>query len=116
MTLTNQNHIHKGIRSKLTLGNACYHRVQNLFSSPLLSKYVKIKIYKTIILAIVFYEYKTWSLELREDQRLRVFENSGLRKISGPKRKEIIGSRRKLHNQELHNLYSYLNIIRIINL
>jgi hypothetical protein len=106
MTLKNQIHIHKGIRSKLTLGNSCYHRVQNLFSPPFLSKNVKIKIYKTIILPLLFYEYETWSLKLRAEQRLRVFENSELRKLSGPKRKEIIGGRRKLHNQELHNLSS----------
>jgi hypothetical protein len=79
----------------------------------LISKNLKIKIYKTVILPIVLYGCETWSLTLGEEQRLRVFENRVLRKIFGPKREED-GSWRKLHNDELHNLYSSPNIVRVI--
>jgi hypothetical protein len=64
--LTDQNCIHEEIRSRLNSGNACYHAVQNLLSSRLLSRNVRIKIYKTIILRVVLYGCKTWSLTLRE--------------------------------------------------
>jgi hypothetical protein len=67
---------------------------------------IKIKIYRTIILPVVLYECETWSLILREEHRLRVSENWVLRRIFGPKRDEVTGSWRKLHNDELHNLYS----------
>jgi hypothetical protein len=69
--------------------------------------------YRTIILPVVLYRCETSSLTLREEQRLRVFDNSVLR-ILGPKRDEVIGSWRKLHNEELHNLYSSPSIIRKI--
>jgi hypothetical protein len=82
-------------------------------SSRLLSKILKIKIYKTVILSDVLYGCETWSLTLREEHRLRVFENRELRRIFGPKREEE-GSWRKLHNDELHNLYSSPNIVRMI--
>jgi len=78
-TLTNQNSIQEEIKSRVNLGNACYHSVQNLLSSSLLFKYVKIKIHRTIILPIVLYGCETWSLTLREECRLRVFENRVLR-------------------------------------
>jgi hypothetical protein len=74
-TLTDQNCIHEEISCRLNSGNACYHAVQNLLSSCLLSISVKIKIYKTIILPVVLYECEAWSLTLREEHRLRVFEN-----------------------------------------
>jgi hypothetical protein len=74
-------------------------------SSRLLSKNIKIIIYKTIILPVVQYGRETWSLTLREECRLRVFENRVLRRISGPKSDEVIGGWRKLNNEELHNLY-----------
>jgi hypothetical protein len=67
-----------------------------------------------IILPVVLYGCKTWSLTLREEHRLRVFENRVLR-IFGPKRDEVTGGSRTLHNEELHNLYSSSNIIRMIN-
>jgi hypothetical protein len=70
--------------------------------------------YKTIILPVVLYECKTWSLTLREEHRLGVFESSVLRRIFGPKRDEVTGEWRKLHNRELHDLYSSPSIIRII--
>jgi hypothetical protein len=82
-------------------------------SSRLISKNLKIKIYKTVILSVVLYGCETWSLTLGEDHRLRVFENRGLREIFGPKREED-GSWRKLHNDELHDLYSSPNIVRVI--
>jgi hypothetical protein len=78
-TLTNQNFIHAEIKSRLKSGNACYHSVQNLLSSSLLPKNVKIKIYRTIILSVVLCGCESWSLTLREECRLRVFENRVLR-------------------------------------
>ena len=74
-TITDQNYIQEEIKSRLKLGNACYHSVQNLLSSRLLSKNLKIKIYRTIILPVVLYGCETWSLIFREEHRLRVFEN-----------------------------------------
>jgi hypothetical protein len=81
--------------------------------SRLISKNLKIKIYKTVILTVVLYGCETWSLTLGEEHRLRVFQNRMLRKIFGPKREED-GSWRKLHNDELHDMYSSLNIVRVI--
>jgi hypothetical protein len=81
----NQNLIQEEIERRLNSGNACYHSVQNFLSSPLLSKNMKYKIYKAIILPLVLYGCGTWSLTLREVHRLRVFENRAL-KISGRKR------------------------------
>jgi hypothetical protein len=83
-------------------------------SSRLLSNNLKLRIYKTIILPVVLYGCETWSLTLREEHRHRVFENRVLRKIFGSKRDEVTGEWRKLHNEELRDLYSSLNIIRII--
>jgi hypothetical protein len=81
-------------------------------SSRLLSRNVKVKIYKTIILPFVMYGCETWSLAIREENRLRVFENRVLRIIFGPKRDEVTGEWRKLHNEELYNLFSSPDIIR----
>jgi hypothetical protein len=81
MTLTIQNNVHDEIKGRLNSGNACYYSVQKLFSSCLISEKPKIKIYKTVILPVVLYECETWSVTLREDHRLGVFENSVLRKI-----------------------------------
>jgi hypothetical protein len=67
--------------------------------------------YKAIILSSVLYVCETWSLTLREENRVRVFKNRQLRKIFGPKSDEVRGEWRKLHNEELHILYSYPNII-----
>jgi hypothetical protein len=83
------------------------------FVVPSHIKKLKIKIYKTVILPVVLYGCETWSLPVGEEHRLRVFENRVLRKIFGPKREED-GSWRKLHNDELHSLYSSLNIVRVI--
>jgi hypothetical protein len=79
-----------------------------------LTRNVKFKIYKTIILPVVLYGCEIWSLTLREDHRLRVFENRVLRRIFGPKRDKVTGEWRKLHSEELHNLYSSQNNIRQI--
>jgi hypothetical protein len=81
-------------------------------SSHLLSRNVKVKIYKTIILPVVLYGCETWSLTVREEHRLRGFENKVLRRIFGPKRDEVTGEWKKLHNEDLHNLYSSPDIIR----
>ena len=75
-TLINQNSTAEEIKSRLRSGNACYHSVQNLLSSRLVSKNLKITIYRTIILPVVLYGCETWSLTLREENKLRVFENS----------------------------------------
>ena len=88
--------------------------MQNLLSSSLLSKNIKIKIYRTIISPLVLYGCGTWSLILREECRLRVFENSVLRRIFGPKRGMVTGELGKLHNEELKDLYSSPNIVQAI--
>jgi hypothetical protein len=80
-------------------------------SSRLLYRNVKVKMYKTIILPVVLYGCETWSLTLREEHSLRVFENKVLRRIFGPKRDEVTGEWSKLHNEELHNLYSSPDVI-----
>jgi hypothetical protein len=77
-----------------------------------LCRNVKVKIYKTIILPVVLYGCETRSLALREKHTLRVFENRVLRRIFGPKRDEVTREWRKLHNEELHILYSSPNVIR----
>jgi hypothetical protein len=112
-TLKNQNSIQEEIKSRMKSGNACYHSVQNLLSCSLLPKNCKIKIYRTII-SPVLYGCETWSLTLREEHRLRVFENGVLRRIFRPKRDDIIVEWRKLHNEELNDLYCSLNIVRVI--
>jgi hypothetical protein len=113
-TLADQNCMHEEIKSRLNSGNACYHSIQSLLPSRLLSRKLKVKIYKTVILPLVWYCCETWSLTLREEHRLRVFENRVLRGIFGPKRDEVMGEWRKLHSGELHNLYSSPDITRQI--
>jgi hypothetical protein len=113
MTLLNQNDIHDEIKSRLNSGNACYYSVQNLLSSHLISTNPRIKTYKIVILPVELYGCETWSCTLREEHRLRVFENSVLRRIFGPKR-EVGGSWIKLHYDELHDLYSSPNIVKVI--
>ena len=85
-----------------------------LLSSRLLYKNLKIKIYRTIILPVVWYGCETWSLTLREERKLRVFENMVLRRIFGPRRDEVTGELSRLHNEELNDLYSSPNIVRVI--
>ena len=80
-TFKNQNLIQEEIKSRLKSGNACYHSVQDLLSFSLLFKNLKIKIYRNIILPFVLCGCETWSLTLREEHRLSVFENRVLRRI-----------------------------------
>jgi hypothetical protein len=96
------------IKSRLNWGNACYRSVHSLLSSRLLSGNLKVKIYKTIILPVVLYGCETRSVTL---MGLRVFGNRVLRGIFGPKRDEVTGEWIKLHNGEVHNLYSSPDII-----
>jgi hypothetical protein len=103
-TVTYQNLIQEEIKRRVNSGNACYHSVQNLLSSRLLSKNAKVRIYKTIILPVVLYECETWSLTVREEYKLRMFENRVLRRIFGPKRYVVTGGWRKLHNEELRQV------------
>jgi hypothetical protein len=110
-TITDQNLIQEEIKRRLNSGNACYHSVQNLLTSHLLSKNIKIRTYKTVILPVVVYGCETWSLTLREEHRLRVYEN---RSIFVPKRDEMAGGCRKLCNEERHKFYSSPCIIRMI--
>jgi hypothetical protein len=99
----NQNLIQVEIKRRLKAGNACYLSVQNHLSSRLLSKNVKLRRYKTIILPVVLYG---WSLTLREEIWAKGFENRVLRRIIGPKRDEVTGEWRKIRNGELRDLYS----------
>ena len=73
-----------------------------------------IKIHRTIILPVVVYGCETWSLTLREERKLRVFENVVLRRIFGPRRDEVTGEWRRLHNKEINNLYSSPNVVQVI--
>jgi hypothetical protein len=109
-TQTNQNCIHEEIKSRLNSGNTCYCSVQNQLSSCLLSKIIKVEIQKNVVL----YGCETSSLTLREECKLKVFENRVLRNIFGPKRQEVTGDQRILNNGELHNLYSSPNIIPVL--
>jgi hypothetical protein len=96
-TLTNQNSIHEEIKDRLKSGHDCYHSVQNT--------YIEIKMYRTIILPVVLCGCETWSLRMRKEHTLRVFENRMLRRI--------FGEWRRLHNEELYELYPSLNIISL---
>jgi hypothetical protein len=96
----------------LNSGNVCYRSVESLSSSRLLSRNAWVKIYKTTILPVALYGREAWSLALREVHILRMLENSVLRRIFGPKLDEVTGEWRKLHNEELRDLYSSPDIIR----
>ncbi|KAJ4437682.1 hypothetical protein ANN_17827 [Periplaneta americana] len=113
-TVTNINDTREEIKCRINMGNACYYSVEKLLSSSLLSKNLKVRIYKTVTLPVVLHGCETWTPTLREEQRLRVFENKVLRKIFGAKRNEVTGEWRKLHNEELQALYSSPDIIRNI--
>jgi hypothetical protein len=105
MAVRKQNSIYYDIKTRLHSDNACYHSVQNLLSTRFLSRNLKIITYKTAILSVVLYGCETCSLTFRE-RRLRVLENRVLRNIFGPKRDEIIGGWRNMHNKKLRSLYS----------
>jgi len=108
-TLTNQNSIAEEIKSRLRSGNASYHSVQNLLSSRLLSKNLKIKIHSPVILPVVLYGCETWSLTLREERKVMF-----LRRIFGPRRDDVTGAWMRLHKKEVNDLYSSPNIMRVI--
>ena len=99
--LMNQNSIREKIKSRLK-------------SSSLLSKETKIKLYRTIILPVLLHGCETWSLALREECRLRALENEVLRRVFGLRSDVVTGEGRKLHNEELNDLYSSPSIIRVI--
>jgi hypothetical protein len=80
----------------------------------LLLKNLKIRTHRTIILRVVRYGCESWSLTLREEHRLEVFENGVLRRICGSKRDEVTGEWRELHSEELHDFYTSPSIIRIM--
>jgi len=88
--------------------------MQNLLSSTLLTNNIKIKIYRFIILTFVLYGCETWSLKLRDELRLRVFEKRVVRKIFGSKKDSVATKWRKLHSEELSDLYSPPNTFRMI--
>jgi hypothetical protein len=112
--VTNENSVHEELKRRLNPGNACYNSVQSLLFSHLLSINLKIKIHRKIILPVVLYGCETWSLLLREEHRLRMFENRALRRIFGSKREEVAEGWRRLYNEELHNLYTSPKIIPVI--
>jgi hypothetical protein len=88
--------------------------VQNLLSSSLLSRSIKHKIYRTVILPVILYGCEAWSPTLREEHWLRVFENRALRKRFGPKRDDVTRDWSRLHNKELYAMYSSPNIMWVI--
>ena len=112
--LRNQNYIQEEIKSRLKSGSACCHLVQNVLCSGLLSNNTKINIHRIIILPFVLYGCGTLSLLLREERRLRVFENRVLWGIFGPKRDGVRGEWIKLHIEKLNDLYCSSNIVRVI--
>jgi len=112
--LKDQNSIQEEIKNRLKSGDACCHSVQNLLSSSLLSKNTKLKIYRNIILPVVLYGCETWSLTLRSERRMTAFENRVLRKIFGSMRAKVTRGLRKLRNEELNDMNSAPNIIRVI--
>jgi hypothetical protein len=112
-TLTDQNCIQEEIKGRLKLGKASYHLVQNLLASRLLSKNLKIKIYRNIIFLVVLYGCETWLLTLKQERWLSMFVSRVL-KIFGPKRDKVTGDWRKLHNKELNDLYSLPIIVRLV--
>ena len=105
-SLTNQNSIHEEIKCRLQSENACYYLVQNLLSSSLLSKNIKVKIYRTIILPFVLHGCETWSPTVSKEHRLRLFGNRVLGKIFGPMKDEVTGEKERQHNDTLYDLYS----------
>ena len=99
MTPINQNCIHEEIKCRSNSRDACYHSKRNLSSSNLLSKKTQTKTFRTIILPFVLHGYETWSLTLREEHKLGLFEN---RILPGPKTDEVAGQWKGLHNEELY--------------
>jgi hypothetical protein len=113
-TVRNQNSNQEEIKSRFNSRNPFCQLVKNLLSSRLLSKNLKIKIYKTTILPVVFYVCETWSLILREERRLRLFDNKVHWRIFGPKRDEVTGKWRRMHTEKLNDLYYSPNVIGVV--
>ena len=107
--ITNTNDIHEEIKRRIKMGNVCYYSLEKM-SSSLFSNKFKVNIKQSY--TVVLYGCETWSLTLREEHRLTIFVNKVLRKIFGTKKDEIIGEWSKLHNAEVHALYSSPDIIR----
>ena len=101
-------------KTRLKSEKAGYHSVQNLLSTSLQTKTMTIQIHRNIILPIVLYGCETRSLTLREELRMKVYESRVLRRIFGPRRDEVTGEWRKLHSEELNDLYSTPNNIWVI--
>jgi hypothetical protein len=113
--LSSKNSIQEEIKSSLKSGNAFHHpSAQNLLPSSLLSNSTKVEKYRTINLPVVLYECESWSLTQREEHRLRMYENRVLGRIFGPQRNEVRGEWRTLHEEELNDVYSSPNIVRVI--
>jgi hypothetical protein len=112
--LSSQNSIQEEIKSSLKLGNAFHHSAQNLLSSSLLSSSTKVEKYRAINLPVVLYECESWSLTQREEHRLRMSENRVLGRIFGPQGNEVRGEWRTLHEEELNDVCSSPNIVRVI--
>ena len=112
--VTSKNEVTEEIKSRLASGNACFYSVQKLLTSRLISRKLKLKIYRTVILPVILYGCESWSTTVADEQKLRVFENKILRKIYGPKRDEMTGEWRRLHNEELHGLYDSPDVVKIM--
>ena len=114
-TLTNQNSIQEETKWRLKSGNVCYHSVQNYLSSSLLSKNIKIKIHRNIILPVILYGCETWSLILREECRLMVFKKRVLRELFGYQVDRVPGEWRRPHKEEFYDLYCSPNVTSVVN-
>jgi hypothetical protein len=111
---TNQNSFQEENHHTLQSGNACCHKVKYLLSSSLLSKTIKINIQRIVIFSSVLYGYENWSLTLKDEHRLSAFQSKVLRRIFGPKREEVTEEWREQYSEQLNDLYSSLNTIRVI--
>jgi len=108
--ITSKNGVTEEIKIRLVSGNACFYSLP----SQLISRKLKLKIYRTVILPVILYGCESWSRTLSDEHKLRVFENKVLRKIYGPKRGATTGEWRRLHNEKFHGLYNSLDVLRIM--
>ena len=115
VTVTNTNSIREEIKRRINMGNTCYYSLQKMLSSHLLSKKLKVNTYKTIILPVILYGCETWSLILREEHKLRVFENKVLRKIFGAKRDQSTGEWRSYIMLNYTHCILHLTLLGILN-